>query len=152
MASEREAPKTYYDPYLKEQVPVLTEAEVNRMWPYGQFDAGVPVLTAEGDLTGVPEATVDTLAISKVANTLTAPERLGKADMVNLPKHYARFTIEPIRFSIENNLNGFQFNILKYIMRYDAKNGVEDLKKAQRYLEMFIKFVNEDPDWWKAPG
>jgi hypothetical protein len=70
-------------------------------------------------------------------------------DMVTLPEHYARFPIEPVRFSVENNLNFFQANIVKYILRYDAKNGMEDLKKARRYIDMFIKWVEGDPDWWR---
>jgi hypothetical protein len=84
---------------------------------------------------------------AQVANILTAAER-GE-DMVNLPPHYARFKIEPMHFIVENGLNWFQGNVLKYILRYDAKNGLEDLRKAQRYLTMFIKWVEGDVDWWK---
>lgn len=87
---------------------------------------------------------------AQVANLLTAAER-GE-DMVNLPAHYARFKIEPMHFIVANGLNWFQGNVLKYILRYDAKNGLEDLKKAQRYLEMFIKWVEGDPDWWRHPS
>lgn len=89
-----------------------------------------------------------------VLNLLHAADEglITEDDAVNLPAHYARFKIEPIKFCIENNLNGFQFNIVKYIMRHDAKNGVEDLRKARRYLDMFIKFVEGNPDWWRADG
>lgn len=85
-------------------------------------------------------------------NTLYA-EATGSAptDNVQLPKHYARFKIEPIRFICENGLNFFTGNIIKYILRHDAKNGLEDLRKAQRYLQMFIAFQEGDKDWWKAP-
>lgn len=83
-----------------------------------------------------------------VMNLMSDAETLPK-DMVTLPEHYARFEIEPIRFICENNLNFFQGNIVKYIMRWDAKNGLEDLRKAKRYLEMFIKWVEKDPDWWR---
>ena len=31
-----------------------------------------------------------------------------------------------------------QGNIIKYVTRYDMKNGVEDLKKAEFYLKMLI--------------
>lgn len=72
------------------------------------------------------------------------------ADMVNLPDHYARFKIEPIRFIVENRLDWFQGNIVKYQLRYDAKNGAEDLAKARRYAEMQRRFHEGDPDWWKA--
>lgn len=72
-------------------------------------------------------------------------------DNVNLPHHYARYKIEPIRFSIENELDGFQFNIVKYTLRHKFKNKREDLNKAVRYLEMYIKYeYDKDPNWWKA--
>ena len=86
------------------------------------------------------------------ANLLVAADagQITEADAVNLPAHYARFKIEPIRFICENGLNFFQGNIVKYILRSDAKNGLEDLRKAQRYLSMWIKFLEGDEDWWKA--
>lgn len=70
-------------------------------------------------------------------------------DNVNLPDHYARFKIEPVHFIGENKLDWFQGNVVKYVCRHDAKNGVEDLKKAIRYLQMYIKYLEGDADWWK---
>ena len=32
-----------------------------------------------------------------------------------------------------------QGNIIKYVTRYELKNGVDDLKKAQFYLNMLIE-------------
>lgn len=72
-------------------------------------------------------------------------------DNVVLPEHYARFKIEPIHFIGENKLNFFQGNIIKYVLRYDAKNGLEDIKKAERYCQMFRAYLEGDPDWWKEP-
>lgn len=99
-------------------------------------------------LTANDSATIRGLAgaenIKAAAEVIFEPAK----DNVVLPEHYARFKIEPVRFSIENNLNGFQFNIIKYILRHDAKNGLEDLRKAKRYIEMFIKYVEGDPNWW----
>lgn len=93
----------------------------------------------------------DAYAVAFAANIASLPDRGASVeDMVTLPKHYARYPIEPVRFCVENNLNAFQFNIIKYILRHDAKNGMEDLKKAKRYLEMFMKFMEKDPDWWKG--
>lgn len=71
-------------------------------------------------------------------------------DMVNLPPHYARFKIEPIRFIAENKLDWFQGNIIKYVMRHDAKNGSEDIRKTIRYANMYLLFLQGDPDWWMA--
>jgi hypothetical protein len=78
-------------------------------------------------------------------------ERLGY-DAVNMPEHYRRFKIEPMRYCVENGMNIFQFSINKYVSRYPHKNGVEDLKKAARCLDMAIAFEEGDPDWWRLPG
>lgn len=55
--------------------------------------------------------------------------------------HYARFKIQPVVFIMANNLNYEQGAIIKYIMRYDEKNGLEDLEKAKHYLDMMIQKV-----------
>lgn len=73
------------------------------------------------------------------------PEAKPKGDQVVRPNHYARFKIEPIYFAEENGLSFIQGNIIKYVCRYDAKNGVEDLKKARRYIDMLIGKVEGDP-------
>jgi Protein of unknwon function (DUF3310) len=77
--------------------------------------------------------------------------RTAPRDAVVLPNHYARFKIEPVAFICENKLDFFQGNVVKYVCRHDAKNGIEDLKKAKRYIEMYIKYLQDDPDWWKQP-
>ena len=63
-------------------------------------------------------------------------------DMVNKPPHYNNGDIETID-AIQSALgDGFEFylqgNILKYVWRYRHKNNVEDLKKAQCYLNKLI--------------
>lgn len=55
------------------------------------------------------------------------------------PSHYNRFRIEPKDFIYQNGLNWHQGNIIKYVCRYDHKNGLEDLKKAKKYLEFLIE-------------
>jgi hypothetical protein len=72
-------------------------------------------------------------------------------DKVILPHHYARFAIEPVRFIMENRLPFWAGNVVKYVCREDAKNGLEDLKKARRYLDMEIERREHNPDWWGAP-
>ena len=63
-------------------------------------------------------------------------------DMVNHPPHYNQYGIECIDAIQACTGKGFQSylqgNILKYLWRYDYKNGVEDLKKAQWYLNKLI--------------
>lgn len=73
-----------------------------------------------------------------------------KKDNVVMPAHYGHFKIEPVRFSIENGMDPFQFNIIKYTTRHKLKNGVEDIQKVIRYAQMYIKYLEGDPDWWRA--
>jgi hypothetical protein len=65
---------------------------------------------------------------------------------VKHPAHYTSGNIETIdiiKDSVENFESYLHGNILKYICRYRHKNGVEDLKKAQVYLEWLIKEVDK---------
>lgn len=34
-------------------------------------------------------------------------------------------------------------NVIKYVARYQDKNGIEDLKKARHYIHMMIEFEQE---------
>ena len=52
--------------------------------------------------------------------------------------HYKGFPIQPIEFIHRNGLSYLVGNIIKYVVRYKMKNGTEDLKKAQHYLEILI--------------
>ena len=64
-------------------------------------------------------------------------------DMVNSPEHNNKAGIETIDALEAMLTNGFDYylqgNIIKYIWRYRYKNGVEDLKKAQWYLNKLIE-------------
>lgn len=53
--------------------------------------------------------------------------------------HYKKMPIQPLEFIAANNLDFFQGNVLKYILRYRDKNGIEDLRKAIHFIEMMIE-------------
>jgi hypothetical protein len=60
-------------------------------------------------------------------------------------QHYAA-PIQCWDYIIANKLGYLEGNIVKYVSRHRSKNGLEDLKKAQHYLEKLIEtFENEDP-------
>lgn len=67
-----------------------------------------------------------------------------KEDMVNSPPHYNNGKIECIE-GIEASMDSEAFkgylkgNCLKYLWRYEYKNGMEDLRKAMWYLEKLIE-------------
>ena len=73
------------------------------------------------------------------------------ADIVNEPKHYARWAIEPITYIMRNGFEFWRGNIIKYASRagykmYEGKSQVEseiiDLEKVQRYCQMRINQLN----------
>lgn len=76
------------------------------------------------------------------------PER-RKGDMVDRPEHYTAFPIEPTFFNMENGIDWCRGNALKYICRYRFKNGIEDLRKALRYLTMYLAYANGEQEWSK---
>lgn len=116
------------------------EEAVDFMWP---LDAGVPCDALVEEVAPLTKGE-EVIAL----NVMTAKAR--GVDMVNLPPHYARFKIEPIRFIGENKLDWFQGNIVKYVCRHDAKNGLEDIAKVIRYANMYDRYLRNDPDWWRA--
>ena len=71
-----------------------------------------------------------------------------RQDIINSPIHYADSTIECID-AMEAMMTPEQFigylrgNVFKYQWRYEKKNGIEDLKKAQWYLERLTEKVAE---------
>ena len=71
----------------------------------------------------------------------TLPERNEKKEAVDSPAHYGGkgSVYEAINVIEAYNCGFLDGNVLKYLLRYKNKNGVEDLKKAKWYLERLIK-------------
>jgi hypothetical protein len=71
-------------------------------------------------------------------------KKAGQAnDNVNHPPHYNQAGIECLDAIAAATGDGYEYylqgNILKYLWRYRYKNGTEDLKKAQFYLNKLVK-------------
>lgn len=69
-----------------------------------------------------------------------------KNDVVNHPSHYTAGKIEVIRIQedqlTEDEYRGYiKGQVIKYVTRERHKNGLEDLKKAQWYLNRLIKYM-----------
>ena len=87
---------------------------------------------------------------------ITKEEELKVKDNIN-PQHYKNGTrgIETIDtiielLSEEGFFNYCVGNIIKYVSRYEYKNGLEDLRKAKWYSEIIIKKLFEDVDELKS--
>jgi hypothetical protein len=55
--------------------------------------------------------------------------------------HYTEMPIEPWEIIERNNLNYWEGNVLKYLLRYKYKGGVEDLEKAKHYIDYLIEYT-----------
>jgi hypothetical protein len=53
--------------------------------------------------------------------------------------HYRDKAIQPWDYIASNNIGYLEGNIVKYVSRWQAKGGLEDLKKAQHYLTKLIE-------------
>jgi len=53
-------------------------------------------------------------------------------------EHYKGMVIQPVEFIQKNRLGFVEGNIIKYICRWRAKNGIEDLHKVRHYIDLLI--------------
>lgn len=53
-------------------------------------------------------------------------------------EHYKGMVIQPVEFIQKNRLGFVEGNIIKYICRWRAKNGLEDLHKVRHYIDLLI--------------
>lgn len=85
-----------------------------------------------------------TLRPSHLCESCTAINDDILADNINHPKHYTQGGIECIDAINDAVVNktGLEAvcvaNVIKYLWRYELKNGLEDIKKAQWYLNKLI--------------
>ena len=72
-----------------------------------------------------------------------------KQDVVKNPQHYTFGSVQlkdawKACMSKSALCGMYKGNILKYLWRYEHKNGVEDLRKAQQYLTWLIEELEEE--------
>lgn len=72
-------------------------------------------------------------------------------DAVHQPAHYARWKMQPIEFIAINKLEFRVGAIIKYITRWDAKDGLKDLYKARCFLDMLIREAEGVVNFWEVP-
>lgn len=54
--------------------------------------------------------------------------------------HYKSMPIQPMEYSMANNLDACQHTVIKYVTRFREKGGVQDLLKAKHVIDMLIEF------------
>ena len=86
------------------------------------------------------------LAKKIITTDILEPKDTENNDNIIRPNHYASnkgFEVFDVQEAFIHELKGmsasYWCNIVKYILRFQKKNGVEDLKKAKYYLEKLIE-------------
>ena len=86
----------------------------------------------------------DYIASSKRLNDVTPQEW----DAVNKPEHYNLGKMEAIEYikqqcGTKGYMGYLEGNVLKYMHRWKYKSGVQDLEKAQWYLQKLVEIAKE---------
>lgn len=66
---------------------------------------------------------------------------MNKPDSLNVQvggNHYKGMAIEPAEYIHKNNIGFLAGSVIKYISRFAAKNGAEDIKKAIHFCCMIL--------------
>lgn len=58
--------------------------------------------------------------------------------------HYKDLPIQPVEYIHANDIGYFEGNVIKYVSRWRAKNGISDLEKAKHYIELLIEMENRN--------
>ena len=76
-------------------------------------------------------------------------EYITEEDVVNHPSHYESGKFECIEVMLETQgkeavLNFCLCNAFKYLYRHNRKNGLEDIKKSQWYINKYVELAGSD--------
>jgi hypothetical protein len=94
-------------------------------------------MVKEPDMSELPKRATNHLYIDESGvHTRANEQQVGGA-------HYAVKAIQPWDYIIDNNLGYLEGNIVKYVSRWKDKGGIEDLKKAQHYLQKLIEVTEK---------
>ena len=58
--------------------------------------------------------------------------------------HYKDLAIQPVEYIHANGIGYFEGNVIKYVSRWRAKNGIKDLEKAKHYIELLIELETKN--------
>ena len=80
-------------------------------------------------------------------HNLLDKQMFPEEDVVNHPPHYNKGGIEAIDYIEQQLSEGFKYylvgNVYKYLHRWEYKDGLQDLKKAQWYLNRMISDIED---------
>lgn len=81
------------------------------------------------------------------SETRPSPDKETPEGNIKRQKHYEQWDIQPVDFIVSTiGPSWLVGNVIKYVMRYNEKNGKEDIHKAIHYCEMLLNHIEgRDP-------
>ena len=66
--------------------------------------------------------------------------------------HYKNLAIQPVEYIHANGIGYFEGCVIKYVTRWKAKNGLEDLRKARHFIDLLLELEGKRADPQKEKG
>lgn len=135
-----------YDSYKSDTVVIV---DVDR-WYYVNFEKALTLKEEFGFPISFEEFEMRYLETVPTDNVMTHDDEVKNVhDMINHPVHYNQFSREVIDtmagMSTTEEFKGYlKLNAVKYLSRYQGKNGVEDLDKAIWYVTKLKEVLEEE--------
>lgn len=135
-----------YDSYGDNTVIIV---DIDR-WYYVNFEKALGMKEEFGFPISFEEFEMRYLETVPVDNVMTHDDEVTAVqDMINSPQHYKQFRREVIDtmqgMSTPEEFKGhLKLTAVKYISRYQGKNGVEDLDKAIWYVTKLKEVLEEE--------
>jgi hypothetical protein len=60
-------------------------------------------------------------------------------------RHYKALAIQPAEYCQRNRIGFLEGCVVKYVTRWEAKGGIQDLRKARHCLEILIELREKEP-------
>jgi Protein of unknwon function (DUF3310) len=79
--------------------------------------------------------------LQKICNDLDQQSDVKSAQVGG--DHYQKAALQPWDIFLAWGLDPWAANVVKYILRFPHKNGLEDLKKAKHYVDFLIEHYDE---------
>jgi hypothetical protein len=51
--------------------------------------------------------------------------------------------IQPLEYALANGIGFIEANVVKYVTRWKVKGGIDDLRKARHYLDVYIAHLEK---------
>jgi len=129
--------RSKYDYLYKEEDQLIPDSEEKEIWknlPSG--DPSMEILFNSKDQS--PKAKNQSTPIYETSSDGSDQPK----EEVFRPSHYTQWQMEPWTFLMLNNVPFAEASVCTYVLRWRKKNGIQDLKKARRVIDMIIELEN----------